>query len=77
MIPIHGPLKNLSRFSCEQVEVEKIINGRKIGMKENRIKDESPILVFCNNKPVAIGNILNNYFYPKKVFAYAANRQSN
>ena len=77
MFPIHSPLKNLGRFSCEQVEVEKIINGRKIGMKENRIKDESPILVFCNNEPVAIGKILNNYFYPKKVFAYAADRQSS
>ena len=70
LLPIQSPLDQLQRFDCLIGDASAIRNGQKIFLGEKTLNEDSTSYVCFNNKPIAIGKISKNYFYPKKVFSF-------
>ena len=73
ILPIQTPLDKLQRFDCLISDVSAIRNGQKILLNEKASREDFYSYVCFDNKPIAIGKISNNYFYPKKVFSFGDN----
>ena len=69
--PIQSTLDKLRQFDCQENEVNDIKNGMKVYVGGHNFKENSEVLTCFNNKPVAIGKVINNNFYPKRVFNFA------
>ncbi len=70
ILPIHLSLQNLDRFDCLIDDAKEIKNGKKIRIFVEKLNEKDEVFVCFNNEPIAIGNLRNNYFYPKKVFSF-------
>ena len=73
ILPIQTPLDKLQRFDCLISDVSAIRNGQKILLNEKALREDFYSYVCFDNKPIAIGKISDNYFYPKKVFSFGDN----
>ena len=69
ILPVQSVLNELDSFECLSKDLIEIKNGKKITVNKINIRENSTVFVTFNSLPVAIGQIINNEFYPKKVFA--------
>ena len=74
ILPIQSSLTNLGRFDCLVDHANEIKNGKKIPVSGKMLGAKAEIFVCFNGKPIAIGKLNDNYFYPKKVFSFVTDR---
>ncbi len=73
VLPLNAPLKHIECFTCHLSDANEINDGKKILVKEKIFETNSTAFVCFKDKPIAIGQVINNYFYPKKVFTFVTN----
>jgi len=67
ILPVDSALKNLHRFECTIEEANDINNGKAIDINFSLVRG-ADIFVSYKTTPIAIGQIVQHKFYPKKVF---------
>ena len=66
--PIGELLKNAFAINLDEIKAKKILNGNKLEMLIEEIKNKDRLLIYENESSlIAIGEYLNGYVFPLKV----------